>query len=1634
MKKITQLLCVRVFSLIYLLSIQAIYASSSSEKTNFNEESLACTGTVVNTYPYSESFEGSIGGWMQGPGTWTPGINTTASPDTGPFKASDGNEYLYTESSVGEDPGVNGTAILTSPCIDLSTESQAFFSYDYHMFGANMGDLQVQVSTDMGTTWTTESNFNGQAQNDETKPWRKDIIDLSPYIGSTLNIRFVGNTGAGFRSDMAIDNILITNTPQYCGSAATYNNGGVTNVSFNTIDNATPAESNAYSDFTSQSTDVVSGSSYNLSVRVNTDGPYNTGTRVWIDWNQDFDFLDAGEQYTLGTANSVANGLTSASPLPITIPATAALGTTRMRVSTRYNQYPTSCQTGYDGEVEDYSVNIIAAAPLPEITITGLSNEIADGDNTPNIGDNTDFGTIIAGNTNPNTFIIENLGTDILNLTGASPYITITGPDAPLFTVTATPSNSIAAGATTSFEITFSPVLGGTFNATLSIANNDTNENPYNFSLRGAATGPAPEIALTGAGNSILSGDVTPTSADGTDFGVSPVGANTTQNFIISNSGTATLMLTGASPFVEITGSPYFSVTAIPNNTIAPSGGSTNFTINYNPLATGTHTATISIANNDSDENPYTFTVRGVATNTPRPEMDVVGNGVSIPDNDTTPDTADDTNFGTATVGATRVKAFDINNIGTATLNLTGPSPHITISGANAGQFYVATVPASTIGISETTTFQIGYNPTAAGTHNAIITIANNDSDENPYNFNVRGNSIVDIAPKYTIYYENFDASNGGWNATNPGGNTVWTYGTNGVEPGTEGNYWYTSNYNNYSNNSNTYATSPTLNMVGYNNLFIHLDIRYDTDADPLDGMNIEYSTNNGITWNLLGAYAATPVGQWYNTDDVSALGSGVDGWSGRNGGGAGSGRSDFRRASIALPPSLNDNPLARIRVRFASNGSTTANGVNFDNVFIKGDPITPFANPADGPANITDNLKLWLKANSNTSTTIDGTALDNWSDSAFDNDAVGISTNRPTYRNNSLDNINHNPVIDFNTAADTELKSKGGFYTEEYWVVLQSEGNIDGSSPLQGVVAGRKATQELAEDGTGLWINPGSLRFQFDNNLISHMVGTTPGNLSGINDGSYGRAYASPTDSYDNEVIILNIKTNSAGDQTEIYKNGIRIDNITGGTSSSPYSTLPYSEADNSSFILGVGRISVYGTPYDSHLDGKITEFISYAAPNSVFDQRKIQSYLALKNGVTLHDISSTTVTREGDENYIDTNGDVYWNVATNSGFNYDIAGIGTDIDAGLEQKQSTSVNPGTIVTIGLTDILDTNSQNIAINSNTIANRNFLVWGNNNESFNAASAITVDMSAGIPGLSTIVDFTSIQRTWKIVETGSVGEVKVSVPEISLSATITPPGSFFMFISDTPTFSPTSEYRILNLNGSNLEANYDFDGVKYITFGYAPEYIYERSITFDGIRDYLDAGDNLDLDNTFTVSAWVNHTNSNYTVLSKRDAAYTEGYDLRILNDRRVRMRWRNSSGTNQRITSNTSIPNGEWHQIAISYDGTTARLYIDGFLDNTANLSAPVSTDNHFIIAAADEKTPTAFYEGTIDEVRVWNTNLTIDQLRFVMNQEIEEHSDTSVRGKIIPTGISKSDISAIPWSNLDGYFPMNLICVYKY
>ena len=148
---------------------------------------------------------------------------------------------------------------------------------------------------------------------------------------------------------------------QYCPSngTTTYSTG-TTLVQFESINNTStkPSSGDAYTDYTgTETTNVTQGQSYNLTVNVNTDGNYTVHTLVWIDWNKNDVFTDSGEEYDLGDATNTTDGVTSNSPLSISVPAGASVGATVMRVSSKYDADPTSsCEEDFDGEVEDYEV------------------------------------------------------------------------------------------------------------------------------------------------------------------------------------------------------------------------------------------------------------------------------------------------------------------------------------------------------------------------------------------------------------------------------------------------------------------------------------------------------------------------------------------------------------------------------------------------------------------------------------------------------------------------------------------------------------------------------------------------------------------------------------------------------------------------------------------------------------------------------------------------------------------------------------------------------------------------------------------------------------------------------------------------------------------------------------------------------------------------------------------------------------------------------------------------------------------------------------------------------------------------------------------------------------------------------
>uniref|UniRef100_UPI0035614559 M4 family metallopeptidase n=1 Tax=Lutibacter sp. TaxID=1925666 RepID=UPI0035614559 len=129
-------------------------------------------------------------------------------------------------------------------------------------------------------------------------------------------------------------------------------------VQIGTINNSTVSGS-GYTNHTAISTDLNKGDVATITITPTWTGTvYSEGYAVWIDYNKNGDFSDAGELVW----SKVASKTTPVSGT-FTVPASAVSGSTRMRISMKYNAVPTACEAFSYGEVEDYSVVLVDATP-----------------------------------------------------------------------------------------------------------------------------------------------------------------------------------------------------------------------------------------------------------------------------------------------------------------------------------------------------------------------------------------------------------------------------------------------------------------------------------------------------------------------------------------------------------------------------------------------------------------------------------------------------------------------------------------------------------------------------------------------------------------------------------------------------------------------------------------------------------------------------------------------------------------------------------------------------------------------------------------------------------------------------------------------------------------------------------------------------------------------------------------------------------------------------------------------------------------------------------------------------------------------------------------------------------------------
>jgi hypothetical protein len=416
-------------------------------------------------------------------------------------------------------------------------------------------------------------------------------------------------------------------------------------------------------------------------------------------------------------------------------------------------------------------------------------------------------------------------------------------------------------------------------------------------------------------------------------------------------------------------------------------------------------------------------------------------------------------------------------------------------------------------------------------------------------------------------------------------------------------------------------------------------------------------------------------------------------------------------------------------------------------------------------------NTRLWLKANANTSTVADGSPLSYWSDQTINgNDVSATGTAQPLYRDNAVDNVNFNPIIDFDGTDDVMIDANGilgstTVYTNANLFVVMRTDEVKDQTVLF----------EPRTGGAGDWVlfhapwQDGGAYMDFPNG--ASRIG-----------GAWGGVLGTP---------YLWTGANNVAPATNkriLRRNGLNL--FTSNTAGANFQGI------GGNFRLGHES----GTKYQH---GRINEVIIYVDPVSPLQRQQVESYLAIKYGITLNQTVA--------QNYLASNGTtIYWNSTTNAGYNNNIAGIARDDDSGLLQKQSQSINTasaGNLVTFGLGNIATNNASNTSVFT---VDRSAMLWGDN------LGAIAFQSTENPPTR------TRITREWKVQETGTVGSVKISIPaSTSALPDKLPPavlGTMYLLVDANGDFSTGATEQAMSLVGTNWETTIDLVNGNYFTF------------------------------------------------------------------------------------------------------------------------------------------------------------------------------------------------------------------------
>lgn len=345
------------------------------------------------------------------------------------------------------------------------------------------------------------------------------------------------------------------------------------------------------------------------------------------------------------------------------------------------------------------------------------------------------------GQENEITLRIVNSGTGDLTLKEAE-RINMTGPNAAECYLLIEPKVTVVAGDSSEFTLQIAPMSLGSFSVTITIQTEAEAAGTLTYDLSGQVIEPPQAgLKLTHEGNEISSDS---------SFTLPGMIVNTsyTHTFVIENTGSKDLVLADNSR-LELSGTnaDMCTIWSNPDKIIKP-GNTTNFEIKIFPEIVGAFSMNLVIHTADENIGTISYEIAAAIDAEPTPQIQVLMGGSEV---------SNPVDFGDVTIDSTKTIDFQIKNIGTADLHLTG-SPYVDVDGNG----YSCTQQPSSDSIvpGNSQSFQLAFSPTVVQQYLGSFQILSDSESDGSLNINLTGNgtdlpTLVPVAPSISggTYY-----------------------------------------------------------------------------------------------------------------------------------------------------------------------------------------------------------------------------------------------------------------------------------------------------------------------------------------------------------------------------------------------------------------------------------------------------------------------------------------------------------------------------------------------------------------------------------------------------------------------------------------------------------------------------------------------------------------------------------------------------------------------------------------------------------------------------------------------------------------------------------------------------------------